>query len=105
MSDTSRLSISLNDRGVNVDGAGVSGRQAQDCMHGTVPAVCAGTERDRGCLSTSGLCSRSTSSSSRSSDGNSSLLDEGGSALQLHQAYSLRATGVWSGQIQFLSGS
>ena len=46
----------------------------------------------------------SKSSSSRSSNGNSSLPDEGGSASQVPQA-SVRATGVWSGQIPFLSGS
>ena len=47
--------------------------------------------------------SSSSFSSSRSSDGNSSLLNEGGSASQV-LPYSLRATGVWSGQIPFLSG-
>ena len=46
-----------------------------------------------------------SSYSSRSSDGNSSLLNEGGSASQVPQAsVELKATGVWSGQFPFLSG-
>ena len=49
--------------------------------------------------------SRKQTSSSRSSDGNSSLPDKVAvHRRSLRLPYSLRATGVWSGQIPFLSG-